>query len=75
MANKPITMNKIRQILRLYTQSKGKKFISSNTGVARNTVKKYISIFKELRKTFRHELDFHYNCRSEPTKKWMTGLC
>lgn len=51
MANKPITMNKIRQIIRLYTQSKGKKFISHHTGVARNTVKKYINIFKELRIT------------------------
>lgn len=51
MANKPITMNKIRQIIRLYTHAKGKKFISRHTGVARNTVKKYIDVFKELRKT------------------------
>jgi len=51
MANKPITMNKIRQIIRLYTQQKGKKFISSQTGVAKNTVKKYIERFKELRLT------------------------
>lgn len=52
MANKAITMNKVRQILRLYTQAKGKKFISNHTGVARNTVKKYINIFKELQKTY-----------------------
>ena len=37
MANKPITMNKIRQIIRLYTQSKGTKYISKHTGIARNT--------------------------------------
>ena len=52
MANKTITMNKLRQILRLYTQQKGKKFISGQTGVARNTVKKYITVFKQLRMSF-----------------------
>lgn len=51
MANKPITMNKIRQIIRLYTHAKGTKWISKHTGVARNTVKKYIHIFKGLQKT------------------------
>jgi len=51
MANKPITMNKIRQIIRLYTQAKGTKWISNHTGVSRNTVKKYIFIFKRLQKT------------------------
>lgn len=51
MANKTITMNKIRQIIRLYTQSKGSKWISKHTGVSRNTVKKYIYTFKELRST------------------------
>lgn len=52
MSNKPITMNKIRQIIRLYTQSKGKTFISSQTGVSRNTVKKYIRVFNQLRTTY-----------------------
>ena len=51
MANKSIGMSKIRQIIRLYTQSKGSKYISRHTGVSRNTVKKYIQIFKELNKT------------------------
>lgn len=51
MANKIITMNKIRQIIRLYTQCKGKTFISGQTGVARNTVKKYIRKFKQLKLT------------------------
>lgn len=41
-------MSKLRQILRLYTQKKGTKFISKQTGIARNTVKKYISKFNEL---------------------------
>ena len=52
MANKPITMNKIRQIIRLYTQQKGKKFISGQTGIAKNTVKKYIEIFRGLKLTY-----------------------
>ena len=45
MANKTITMNKIRQIIRLHTQAKGSKWISKHTGVSRNTVKKYIYTF------------------------------
>ncbi|TAL71888.1 MAG: IS21 family transposase [Bacteroidetes bacterium] len=52
MANKLITMNKIKQIIRLYTQSKGTKFISRHTGVARNTVKKYIVKFQQTRLTY-----------------------
>ncbi len=32
----------IRQILRLYASGKGTKFISQSTGVARNTIKKYL---------------------------------
>jgi len=45
MANKTIDMNKIRQILRMHTQGKSKLHISEQTGVARNTVKKYIRQF------------------------------
>lgn len=52
MANKTITMSKIRQILRLYTQGKSKLFISVHTGVARNTVKKYLRQFNEQPLTF-----------------------
>ena len=51
MANKPITMNKIRQIIKLSNYKKGKTFISKQTGVARNTVKKYIRRLHELRLT------------------------
>jgi transposase len=42
MSNKPINMNKLRQVLKLHYQGQGSKSISKLTGVARNTVKKYI---------------------------------
>ena len=42
MSNKTIDMMMIRQILRLYALGKGTKYISQATGVARNTVKKYL---------------------------------
>ena len=45
MSNKPIDMFKIRQLLRLYADGRGSKFISSSTGIARNTVKKYLIQF------------------------------
>jgi len=48
MANNPISMSKIRHVLRLYFQKQGKRVISEQTGVARNTVKKYLGIFKSL---------------------------
>jgi DNA-binding NarL/FixJ family response regulator len=38
-------MFKIRQVLRLYASGKEKKYISQSTGVARNTVKKYLLRF------------------------------
>ena len=42
MSNITIEMFTIRQILRLYASGKGTKFISKSTGIARNTVKKYM---------------------------------
>jgi transposase len=51
MPNKPIDMFKIRQILRLYADGRGSKFISKTTGVARNTIKKYLLQFAALRLT------------------------
>lgn len=51
MSNKTIDMFKIRQILRLYSEGKGTKFTSKTIGVARNTVKKYLLQFVELRLT------------------------
>ena len=45
MANNPIGMIKIRQILRLQTQGCSKLQIAAQTGIARNTLKKYIREF------------------------------
>ncbi|MES1218762.1 MAG: IS21 family transposase, partial [Bacteroidota bacterium] len=44
-------MYKIRQLLRLYASGRGSKFISGATGIARNTVKKYLLKFVSLRLT------------------------
>jgi len=46
MANKTIDMRQIRQIYRLYTQGVSKVKISKRLFLSRNTVKKYISLFK-----------------------------
>ena len=51
MSNKTIDMFKIRQVVRLYADGRGSKFISKTTGIARNTVKKYLLQFIELRLT------------------------
>lgn len=53
MSNKPIEMYQIRQLLRLYASGRGSKFISKSTGVARNTVKKYLLQFVSLRLTLK----------------------
>jgi transposase len=45
MANNLISMSKIRQILRLHTQGSSKLQIAMQTGVSRNTLKKYIKEF------------------------------
>lgn len=52
MANKPILLTKIRQILRLFTQGKSKVQISEQTGASRNTVKKYIRRFTSEKITY-----------------------
>jgi transposase len=56
MANKPIVMLKLRQILRYYTHGTSKKQISEITGIARNTVKRYIGRFIALRITYEEVL-------------------
>ncbi|MFC2101106.1 IS21 family transposase [Bacteroidota bacterium] len=43
---------KIKQILRLYTQGKSKKSISSQLGISRNTVKNYIAVYNKSKLTF-----------------------
>lgn len=56
MSNKTIEMFTIRQILRLYANGRGTKYISQSTGVARNTVKKYLHRYVQLKTTL-EELD------------------
>lgn len=51
MANKPIEMSKIRQILRLYSNGIGKKKIASRVGSSKNTVRTYVEAFVKLRLT------------------------
>jgi response regulator of citrate/malate metabolism len=45
MANSTISMNKIRQILRMYSQGRSRLSIAAQTGVSRNTAKKYLATF------------------------------
>ena len=45
MSNKPITMQKLRQVIRLHCQCKGSKTINSMLGVSRNTIKKNLHIY------------------------------
>jgi len=52
MANKTILMSRIRQLLRMYAQGRGKKQISKLTGLSRNTVKKYLQQFISLKLTY-----------------------
>jgi len=57
MSNKTIEMFIIRQVVRLYVSGrKGTKYISKATGVSRNTVKKYLYRYAQLRITM-EELD------------------
>lgn len=51
MANKTILMIKLRQIFRLYAQGMSKRQISKLTAVSRNTLRKYIALFVQLKLT------------------------
>ena len=46
MANNPISMSKIRQLLRLHSQGCSKLKIAEQTGISRNTLKKYLAVLK-----------------------------
>ncbi len=52
MANKPISMSKLRHVLKLHCQGTKTLQISTTTGVSRNTVKKYIAVLRNLRTTW-----------------------
>ena len=51
MANKQIEMRKAKKIFKLYTQGVSKRQISSQLGVSRNTVTKYIAFFQRFKLT------------------------
>ena len=48
MANKMTEMSKVRKVIQLYHQKRGKLFISKYLSVSRNTVKKYIILYQLL---------------------------
>lgn len=72
MANKAISMSKVRQIIKLYSQAMGKKRIASRIGVSKNTVKIYVERFKGMKTTW-DELskltDFELNKLFHPPRK------
>lgn len=39
MSDNPLSMQKLRQVIRLYGQGKGTKSINSMLGISRNTIK------------------------------------
>ena len=45
MSNNPISMQKLRQVIRLYGQGRGTKSINSMLGISRNTIKKYLQVY------------------------------
>ena len=52
MANKPISMSRIRQILQLNNQGRSKLQIALQAGISRNTLKKYLKAFTDSKLTF-----------------------
>jgi transposase len=78
MANKTISMSKLKQIIKLYCQGTGKKTIGKTLGTSRNTVKTYVEIFKSLKTTWieistlsDHEFDklFHPEKTVDPPER------
>ena len=51
MANKQIEMRKVKKIFKLYSAGVSKRRISSQLGVSRNTVSKYITFFQRYQLT------------------------
>ena len=82
MANTTISMSKIRQILRMYSQGRSKLSIAAQSGVSRNTAKKYFAAFDASGCTFDQinalndkELeDFFGNGQERPPDKRMLAL-
>jgi transposase len=82
MANTTISMSKIRQILRMYSQGRSKQSIAVQAGVSRNTAKKYFAAFDASSCTFDEinalndkELeDFFGGSQERPPDKRMLSL-
>ena len=51
MANKSISMSKVRQIIKLYTRQMGKKKIGERLSMSKHTVKLYTDIYRALKIT------------------------
>jgi len=49
MANKAISMSKVRQIIKLHSQGIGKRKIGLRLGMSKNTVKLYVGQYLALR--------------------------
>lgn len=78
MANKTISMSKLKQIIKLYCQGTGKKSIGKIIGTSKNTVKYYVEIFKALKTTWEevstlsdHDFDklFHQQKTVDPSER------
>ena len=72
MANKSISMSKVRQIIKLYAQHMGKKKIGERLGMSKHTVKLYTDQFQAL-KILKEDLlklsDFELNELFHPPKE------
>ena len=72
-------MIKIRQILRMHTQGYSKLQIASQTGIARNTLKKYIKAFSDCQLSWeevnnlsdKHLEDFFVKPEEKPSSAGM----
>ncbi len=49
MANKPIEMKRLRTVLRLYDKGRSRRSIAQACGLSKNTVKKYLQIYLDLK--------------------------
>ena len=76
MANQHISMSKVRQVLKLYSQKMGKKKIGFRLGISKNTVRQYISAFLAMKTTI-DELsklsDAELNKRFHPPQEVVVG--
>ena len=48
MANQPLNMSRVRKVIQLHEQGKSNKFISSYLSISRNSVIKYLGLYKVM---------------------------